>query len=318
MKEIVIISDYPTDTLRMDNLLNLINNIKSKEKEILLISHILIPDYITSRCDYYMYDKKNELIDKKFSNLNTDYCTNISEFSFCSKEFLRTDNNDYRYSVIKQFILALNYLKMLKYDIVHFMDGDTNYNNLTEIDDNYDILTKTKYDAVIYQSPNMMASSFSNFKLNKIELKNFLPLNKEEIIEKIIFFKYAEEFTKKEILKDLNFFLKEYNSTKYPILIGCSNNEYKNIWSSFFKINEEWNYVMKNVTKQDKKIKIYKNSSPHTIEFTLFSSGNWRILPIKNINDNDFFDVYVNGNLFKKYNLKSDMSEFKDNIVKTL
>jgi antitoxin component YwqK of YwqJK toxin-antitoxin module len=75
---------------------------------------------------------------------------------------------------------------------------------------------------------------------------------------------------------------------------------------------------MKNVTKQDKKIKIYKNSSPHTIEFTLFSSGNWRILPIKNINDNDFFDVYLNGNLFKKYNLKSDMSEFKDNIVKTL
>jgi hypothetical protein len=318
MKEIVIISDYPTDALRTDNLLNLINNIKSKEKEILLISHILIPDYITSRCDYYMYDKKNELIDKKFSNLNTDYCTNISEFSFCSKEFSRMDNNDYRYSVIKQFILSLNYLKMLKYDIVHFIEGDTNYNNLTEIDDNYDILTKTKYDAVIYQSPNMMAGNFFSFNLNKIDLKNFLPLNKEEIIEKIIFFKYAEEFTKKEILKDLNFFVKEYNSTKYPILIGCSNNEYKNIWSSFFKINEEWNYVMKNVTKQDKKIKIYKNSSPHTIEFTLFSSGNWRILPIKNINDNDFFDVYLNGNLFKKYNLKSDMSEFKDNIVKTL
>ena len=318
MKEIVIISDYPTDTLRMDNLLNLINNIKSKEKEILLISHILIPDYITSRCDYYMYDKKNELIDKKFSNINTDYCTNINEFSFCSKEFSGMNNNDYRYSVIKQFILSLNYLKMLKYDIVHFIEGDSNYNNLTEIDDNYDILTKTKYDSVIYQSPKMMAGSFFSFNLNKIDLKNFSPLNKEEIIEKITLLKYSEEFIKKEILKDLNFFVKECNQIKYPILIGCSNNEYKNVWSSFFKINEEWNYVMKNVTKQDKKIKIYKNSSPHTIEFTLFSSGNWRILPIKNINDNDFFDVYVNGNLFKKYNLKSDMSEFKDNIVKTL
>lgn len=318
MKEIVIISDYPTDTLRMDNLLNLINNIKSKEKEILLISHILIPDYITSRCDYYMYDKKNELIDKKFSNINTDYCTNINEFSFCSKEFSGMDNNDYRYSVIKQFILSLNYLKMLKYDIVHFIEGDSNYNNLTEIDDNYDILTKTKYDSVIYQSPKMMAGSFFSFNLNKIDLKNFSPLNKEEIIEKITLLKYSEEFIKKEILKDLNFFVKEYNQIKYPILIGCSNNEYKNVWSSFFKINEEWNYVMKNVTKQDKKIKIYKNSSPHTIEFTLFSSGNWRILPIKNINDNDFFDVYINGNLFKKYNLKSDMSEFKDNISKSL
>jgi hypothetical protein len=144
------------------------------------------------------------------------------------------------------------------------------------------------------------------------------PLNKEEIINKMIFLKYTEEFTKKEILKDLNFFLKEYNSTKYPILIGCSNNEYKNIWASFFKINEEWSYIMKNVTNQDKKIKIYKNSYPNIIEFTLFSGGNWRILPIKNINDNDFFDVYINGNLFKKYNLKSDMLEFKDNFIKPL
>jgi hypothetical protein len=302
----------------MDNLLNLINNIKSKEKEILLISHIMIPDYITSKCDYYIYDKKNELIYTELSNFNTDYCMNINEFSFCSKEFTRTDNNDYRYAFIKHVILSLNYLKMLKYDIVHFIEGDSNYNNLTEIDDNYDILTKTNYDAVIYQSPKMMAGSFFSFDLNKINLEKFLPLNKEEIINKMIFLKYTEEFTKKEILKDLNFFLKEYNSTKYPILIGCSNNEYKNIWASFFKINEEWSYIMKNVTNQDKKIKIYKNSYPNIIEFTLFSGGNWRILPIKNINDNDFFDVYINGNLFKKYNLKSDMLEFKDNFIKPL
>jgi hypothetical protein len=318
MKEIVIISDYPTDALRTDNLLNLINNIKSKEKEILLISHIMIPDYIISRCDYYMYDKKNELIDTELSNFNIDYCANINEFSFCSKEFSRINNNDYRYSVIKQFILSLNYLKMLKYDIVHFIEGDTNYNDLTEIDDNYDILTKTKYDSVIYQSPKMMSGNFFSFNLNKIDLKNFSPLNKEEIIKKIIHLKYSEEFTKKEILKDLNFFVKEYNITKYPILIGCSYSEYKNVWSSFFKINEEWNYVMKNVTNQDKKIKIYKSLSPHIIEFTLFSGGNWRMFPIKNINDNNFFDVYIDDVLFKKYNLKSDMLEFKDNFIKSL
>ena len=114
MKEIVIISDYPTDTFRTDNLFNLINNIKLKGKEILLMSHILIPDYITSRCDYYLYDKKHEMINSINNNLETDYCVNINKQLFCSKEFSRTNQNDYRYSVIKQFILSLNFLQILK------------------------------------------------------------------------------------------------------------------------------------------------------------------------------------------------------------
>ena len=316
MKEIVIISDYPTDTFRTDNLFNLINNIKLKGKEILLMSHILIPDYITSRCDYYLYDKKNEMINSINNNLETDYCVNINKQLFCSKEFSRTNQNDYRYSVIKQFILSLNFLQILKYDIIHYIEGDSNYTDLLEIDDNYNILTTTEYDSVIYQSLKMMAGSFFSFNLNKVNLQDLLPLNKETIINNIINYKYAEEFTKKEILKGLSFFIKEYNIINYPILKGCSKNEYKNIWSSFFKIDEKWNYVMYNMTNQNKNIKIYTNFSPNLTEFTLFSEGNWRILPIEDIKDSYFFDVYIDDTLFKKYKLSLDMSEFNDNIIK--
>lgn len=315
MKEIVIVSDYPTDTIRTDNLFNLVNNIKLKGKEILLISHMLIPDYITSRCDYFIYDKKNEMIDSN-NNFETDYCFNINEKLFCSKEFSRTNNHDYRYSVIKQFILSLNFLQVLEYDIVHYIEGDSNYNDLSEIDENYNILKNTEYDSVIYQSVKMMSGGFFSFNLKKVNLQHLIPLDKEKIINSIIYYKYAEEFTKKEILKGLSFYIKEYNFSKFPILKGCSNNEYKNIWSSFFKIDEKWNYVMYNITNENKNIKIYTNFFPNLTEFTLFSGGNWRILPIENIKDNYFFDVYVDNTLFKKYKLNSDMLEFDDNIIK--
>jgi|LakMenEpi03Aug12_release.lakeMendotaPanAssembly.Ray.scaffolds.fasta_scaffold127139_2 hypothetical protein len=318
MKEIVIISDYPTDTFRTDNLFNLINNIKLKGKEILLMSHILIPDYITSRCDYYMFDKKNEIIVSNYNNLNADYCININNSLFCSKEFSRTNQNDYRYSIIKQFILSLNFLQMLKYDIIHYIEGDSNYNDLSEIDDNYNILTTTEYDSVIYHSQKMMCGSFFSFNLKKVNLENLLPLNKDNIVTNINIYKYAEEFTKKEILKDLVFLKKESDVVKYPILITCSNNESKNIWSSFFKQNNNWVYVMYNITNEDKKIKIYNNFSSNLTEFILFSGGNWRILPIETINDNHFFDVYVNDTLFKQYKLNSDMLEFTDNIITQL
>ena len=316
IKEIVVISDYPTDIFRTDNLFNLINNIKLKGKEILLMSHVLIPGYITSRCDYYMYDKKNEMINSDDSHLENDYCININGKLFCSKEFPGTNQNDYRYSIIKQFILSLNFLQMLKYDIIHYIEGDSNYSDLLEIDDNYNILTTTEYDSVIYQSPKIMSGGFFSFNLNKVNLQDLLPLNKETIIYTIINYKYAEEFTKKEILKGSSFFIKSFDPVKYPILKGCSNNEYKNIWSSFFKIDKKWSYVMYNMTNQNKNIKIYTNFSTNLTEFTLFSGGNWRILPIENIEDNYFFDVYADDTLFKKYKLKSNMSEFNNNIIK--
>jgi hypothetical protein len=103
-----------------------------------------------------MFDKKNEIIVSNYNNLNADYCININNSLFCSKEFSRTNQNDYRYSIIKQFILSLNFLQMLKYDIIHYIEGDSNYNDLSEIDDNYNILTTTEYDSVIYYSQKMV------------------------------------------------------------------------------------------------------------------------------------------------------------------
>lgn len=314
MKEIVLIADYPTNIQRTDNLLNLINNVKFLNKEILLTSHISIPDYITSRCDYFLFDKQNELIDN--NNNNVLYCNIIDDYELCSKEFVKI-NHDYRYAVIKQFILSISYLKMLNYDVVHYLEGDSNFTNLEELNHNYIILCERKYDAIIYQSDEMMSGSFFSINLNNLNLDNFKKIDKEKIISSIQEYAFAELFTKKEILKNLNFFVKDYDLNKYPILKGYSNNEYKNVWSSFFKINENWYYILQNLADENKTVKIYQKNSTE-FEFVLYSNGNWKSILIPIINDGDYFDVYVNDVLFKKYILYSNMQEFSENVVRYL
>jgi hypothetical protein len=61
MKDIVLITDHPTNEKRLNNLLNLILRLKEHDKKVALASHILIPEYIVNKCDYFLYDKENEL-----------------------------------------------------------------------------------------------------------------------------------------------------------------------------------------------------------------------------------------------------------------
>lgn len=203
MKEIVLIADYPTNIQRTDNLLNLINNVKFLNKEILLTSHISIPDYITSRCDYFLFDKQNELIDN--NNNNVLYCNIIDDYELCSKEFVKI-NHDYRYAVIKQFILSISYLKMLNYDVVHYLEGDSNFTNLEELNHNYIILCERKYDAIIYQSDEMMSGSFFSINLNNLNLDNFKKIDKEKIISSIQEYAFCGTIYKERNFEEFKFF----------------------------------------------------------------------------------------------------------------
>jgi tRNA G46 methylase TrmB len=51
LKEIVLVSDHPTTEVRLDRLLSLIYLLKSNGKKVALSSHILIPEFITKKCD---------------------------------------------------------------------------------------------------------------------------------------------------------------------------------------------------------------------------------------------------------------------------
>ena len=61
MKDIVLITAYTPDVERTDNLRELIKKIKSFGYDVCLSTHTPTPQYIIDRCDYFIFDSKNEI-----------------------------------------------------------------------------------------------------------------------------------------------------------------------------------------------------------------------------------------------------------------
>jgi hypothetical protein len=214
MKDIVLITDHPTNEKRLDNLLNLILRLKDGGKKVALASHILIPEYIVSKCDYFLYDKENDLdiiVEKENSPRQKLYMGN---YIFNSFEFLVPNKNkDYRYSCLRQSLQAFNYLKNLEYDIIHFVEGDVLV-DMNEMLDNYNILSSGDYDSVIYTSSICMCGGYFSFSTKNINIAEFLPINKEKIKNHINNYTLLENFTINEIFKNYNHYIKYYLNYK--------------------------------------------------------------------------------------------------------
>ena len=64
MKSVIVIGAYCPDNERKQLLENCINSLQPirKDFDILISSHVHVPEHIVDKVDYYFYDKDNELI----------------------------------------------------------------------------------------------------------------------------------------------------------------------------------------------------------------------------------------------------------------
>ena len=313
MKDIVLITDHPTNEKRLDNLLNLILRLKDGGKKVALASHILIPEYIVSKCDYFLYDKENELdiiVEKENSPRQKLYMGN---YIFNSFEFLVPNKNkDYRYSCLKQFLQAFNYLKNLEYDIIHFVEGDVLV-DMNEMLDNYNILSSGNYDSVIYTSSICMCGGYFSFSTKNINISEFLPINKEKIKNHINNYTLLENFTRNEIFKNYNHYIKNYHN--YNFLNGISTlDDSKRIRHSFFMLNGKWSFLLWNPGDNTLNIELTSSINNLNSNFKLNSTMT-NIISVDKISDNDVLYLFVNGNLHRKYELEPSMFEFRFNFV---
>ena len=66
MKEIIYIVDYSNTLEKQINLLNLIKSINREIYDVCISSHCILPEWIIELCDYYFYDKNNDLLYEPF------------------------------------------------------------------------------------------------------------------------------------------------------------------------------------------------------------------------------------------------------------
>ena len=64
MKDLIIVSSYCNTKEKEDVLRNLVSQVNcQKDKfDLMIVSHSVVPDDISTKCDLVLYDKKNELL----------------------------------------------------------------------------------------------------------------------------------------------------------------------------------------------------------------------------------------------------------------
>jgi hypothetical protein len=67
MKNIVIINSYANTEEKVNLLLNYVKQVKKTNCDILLTSHLPLPQNIVTLVNYYIYDKENFLLPKERS-----------------------------------------------------------------------------------------------------------------------------------------------------------------------------------------------------------------------------------------------------------
>jgi hypothetical protein len=168
MKEIVLISAYTPDTPTQDNLRELIKSLKDLNYRVCLITHTSTPSDIVDRCDYYVYDKENELLYDP--EMKYFYFAYLEEYMIYFKDYFAVATH--MLPIFKMYLGGLAYLKSLGEEIIHMILHDNIVKNREMWDINNEILKEK--DAVLYSFPRCYSEGILNcvFDIQSVNVKN--------------------------------------------------------------------------------------------------------------------------------------------------
>ncbi len=182
MKEIVLISAYTPDVERQDNLRDLIKSLKKFNYRVCLITHTSTPQDIIDKCDYFIFDKENEILYDP--NMKYHYYFYLNDLSIRFKDYISMATH--MIPVFRMYLGGLSYLKSMGEEIIHMIEYDTIVKNRNIWDRNLEILKEK--DAVFYSFPRFYENdklkcvySFQSLNVKNIPHK-FLNFNKSELI----------------------------------------------------------------------------------------------------------------------------------------
>ena len=274
MKEIVLISAYTPDLKRQDDLRNLVISLKDLNYRICLITHTSTSQDIIDRCDYFLYDKENELLYDP--EIKYWYHYNLKNLSFNFIDY--TTMSTHMLPIFRMYLGGLIYLKSLGEEIVHMIEYDTIVKNKEMWDQNVEILKEK--DAVLYSLPTFYEND------NLVCVNGFQSVNVKNIPYNLLSFSQPE-------LK--NQYLNYYQSAKFPV---CERMIFDNIWS---KLNY---YVFKLNSKDDlnnsfviNTVRVKFNFPPTNIHFF---ENKYNIFSYNNTEDPIILDVIINKNPYKR------------------
>lgn len=115
MKKAIVIGTYPSDKTTEKMLVSCIEAAKAFEWDIILVSHLSLPQYIVDMVDYYIYDKKNILEPHEVTPL----------YWYSSDTFhLSLNGNGHIVPVCRNMVNGIGLVDLLGYRSFFYMESD--------------------------------------------------------------------------------------------------------------------------------------------------------------------------------------------------
>lgn len=115
MKKIIIISTYPNTEGKINTLDECVDSLSGFGYDLMIVSHLPVPEYITKKVEYFLYDSENGLLPKSISPF---FWTQNNSFS------ARIESNYHSLSILKNIYNGLNFVKLKEYDFFYFLESD--------------------------------------------------------------------------------------------------------------------------------------------------------------------------------------------------
>jgi len=113
-KDIVIIDSYVFNKEIEDKLLNQIDKFRSSGYDVLVVSNSLVDKIVINRCDYFIYDSRNQLFQNDYDEIT--YVNFFKRFDFFTVCNFRPGLQRHGLSVLINLNNTVNYAKSLGYE----------------------------------------------------------------------------------------------------------------------------------------------------------------------------------------------------------
>jgi hypothetical protein len=197
MKDLIFITAYCPTEEQERALEKCVDSVLKCNKHVALISHSHIPIHIQKKCQYYVYDYNNDVVEDY--NLMGYY-----HFFFSDKKVINSRffiKNFYGFAIYRMFSIAIQIAINFGYDNIHHVEYDCELIDKDLIDENSKLLEE--YDSVICTDSGdkngWLYGAFKSFKVSslpdkfknydrdyiELEMKNITPTHLEYLTKKL-------------------------------------------------------------------------------------------------------------------------------------
>jgi hypothetical protein len=320
MKDLILISNYSETYEKQEVLRNLVSQIYKQKShfDLMIVSHTIVPEDISNKCEYVLYDKKNELIydwDLRckpwFNPGNTRQILSIFTGFYNS-----------HIAIWRMLILGNGLAKNLGYKKVHHIEYDASINDFSELYENSKLLDT--HNSVYYVKSQSTVDDilFGSYQAYRLDYLNddLLILNEEKIKQKIRDVEdKSPEMMLQEILTSSGKTLVktknklEDNGNNFGLTHSKLATEHTAWCLPYYdKLTNKLGFVIWNMEKQNGTINvklIYNDDQ--IIDFGDILPQHWAMRDIDDFNDAEKMIVILNNKIRNTFDFKKNGESFK-------